>query len=186
MAVITSMSGTAAADGLGAQRGALLDAEAVLLVDDDHAEAGEVDRVLDQRVGADHDVDRSVGQPDQHVLAVRSGDPVGEQLDPQRPVAEQVAGIRNADAGEQGTDAGGMLLGEHLGRRHQRRLVAALDGDHHRVDGDDGLARADVALQQPVHRMRRRQVVFDLGDRSLLRAGQRVRKGVVEPLDEIA
>ena len=45
--------GHGAADGLGPQCRSLLDAEAVLLVDDDDTEAGEVDGVLDQCVGAD-------------------------------------------------------------------------------------------------------------------------------------
>ena len=62
MAVITSTSGTAAA-GLLPQGGPLLDPEAVLLVDHDHAEAVELDPLLDQRVGADHDVDLAVGEP---------------------------------------------------------------------------------------------------------------------------
>ena len=48
-----------------------------------------------------------------------------------------------------------MLLGEHFGRRHERALVAALHRDEQRRERDDGLARADVALQQAVHRRRR-------------------------------
>ena len=47
-----------------------------------------------------------------------------------------------------------VLLCEHLGGRHQRPLVAALDRDEHRRDGDERLAGADVALEQPVHRHR--------------------------------
>ena len=39
----------------GAEGVALLDAEAVLLVDDDQAQLGEPHPVLDQRVGADDD-----------------------------------------------------------------------------------------------------------------------------------
>ena len=45
-----------------------------------------------------------------------------------------------------------MLLGQRLGRRHQRRLVAGLERAQHRVDGDHGLARAHLAHQQPLHR----------------------------------
>ena len=41
--------------GLVGQRGALLHAEAVLLVDHHEAEVGERDRLLEERVGADHD-----------------------------------------------------------------------------------------------------------------------------------
>ncbi len=37
------------------ERGPLLDAEAVLLVDDGHREVGELDLALDERVGADGD-----------------------------------------------------------------------------------------------------------------------------------
>ena len=78
--------------GLVAQRRPLLDAEAVLLVDHHDAEAVELDALLDQRVRADHEVDRSVGQPGEHAPPLGAGDPVGEQLDRQRPLAEQVAG----------------------------------------------------------------------------------------------
>ena len=40
----------------------LLHAELVLLVDDDQAEVGELDVLLDQRLRADGEVDLSVGQ----------------------------------------------------------------------------------------------------------------------------
>ena len=38
------------------------DAEMLLLVDDQKAEIAELDRLAEQRVGADHDVDRAVGE----------------------------------------------------------------------------------------------------------------------------
>ena len=60
-----------------------------------------------------------------------------------------------------------MLLGEHLGRRHERALVAALHRDEQRGERDDRLARADVALEQPVHRRGAGEVVRDLGERAL-------------------
>ena len=41
---------------------------------------------------------------------------------------------------------------------------------------DGRLARADVALEQPLHRRRARQVAVDLGDRPLLRVGERERQ----------
>ncbi len=40
----------------GAERGSLLDSEAVLLIDHRHAERGELDGALDEGVGTDHDV----------------------------------------------------------------------------------------------------------------------------------
>ena len=70
VAVITSRSGTTAARLLP-QRGALLHAEAVLLVDHDDAEAVERHRLLDQRVGADGEVDRAVGEPSRGCACAR-------------------------------------------------------------------------------------------------------------------
>ncbi len=56
VAVITSMSTRLA---LGAERQALVHAEAVLLVDDGKAEVAERDVLLEQRMRADDDVDRA-------------------------------------------------------------------------------------------------------------------------------
>ena len=39
------------------------DAEMLLLVDDDQAEVVELDRLAQQRMGADDDVDRALGEP---------------------------------------------------------------------------------------------------------------------------
>ncbi len=75
--------------GLLAERRPLLDAEPVLLVDDDDAEVVEADGILDQGVGADQDVDLSEQQLRQDSFAVAGADPVGEQLDLERPLAEQ-------------------------------------------------------------------------------------------------
>ena len=52
------------------ERGPLLDAEAVLLVDDRDGEVGELDLALDQRVGADRDPD--VPRGDELVCGARS------------------------------------------------------------------------------------------------------------------
>ena len=45
-----------------------------------------------------------------------------------------------------------VLLGQHLGRHHERALVPALHRGQQRGQRDDGLAGADVALEQAVHR----------------------------------
>ena len=158
--------GHRAAARLVAQRRPLLDAEAVLLVDHDRAERGEVDALLDEGVGADGDVDLAGGQPGEDPPAVGRTHLVGQQLDPDRPGAEQRrARVGHLDVGQQGPDAEGVLLGEDLGRRHEGALVPALHRGEQRPHGDDRLAAADVALQQPVHRVRGRQVLPDLGDR---------------------
>lgn len=65
-----------------------------------------------------------------------------------------------------------MLLGENLGRRHESGLIAGFDRLARGECGDDGLATADVALQQTLHGEGLRQIGRDLGDHSLLRAGQ--------------
>ena len=79
-----------------------------------------------------------------------------------------------------------VLLGEDLGRRHQRALPAGLDGPQQRRERDDGLPRADVALQQPLHRRRAREVAVDLGDRPLLRLGEREREHLAVALQQLA
>ena len=55
-----------------------------------------------------------------------------------------------------------VLLGEHLGRREHRRLPAGVDDGEHRAQRDHRLARADLALEQPVHRVLGGQVGEDL------------------------
>ena len=65
-------------------------------------------------------------------------------------------------------DVAVVLVGEDLGRRHERHLQAVLHGDNRREQGNDGLAGADVALQQPVHRLRAQHVVDDFLDRLAL------------------
>ncbi len=75
---------------LAPQRGALLDAEAVLLVDHGHAELGERDALGDQRVRADDDVDLASGETGADLLAFGSCRPPGQQLD------AQAGGLRTA------------------------------------------------------------------------------------------
>jgi hypothetical protein len=55
-----------------------------------------------------------------------------------------------------------------LCRHHQRALPAALDRAEERVERDHRLPGADVALEQPPHRLRAREVAVDLGDGRLL------------------
>ena len=105
---------------LGAERQALVDAEAVLLVDDREAEIAEGDALLEQRVGADRDVDRC-----------RRRAPPGpprRSAPRSRPVSSATVEARRR--GER-RDALEMLAGEDLGRRHQRRLPPGLDGARH-------------------------------------------------------
>ena len=63
-----------------------------------------------------------------------------------------------------------MLADEDFGRRHQRGLGAGLDGGSHGEQRHDGLAGADIALQQPQHAFGLGEVGADFGERELLAA----------------
>ena len=75
-----------------------------------------------------------------------------------------------------------VLEREHGGRREERHLLAV----HHRLEGRAhrhlGLAVADVAAQQPVHRRGRLHVGLDVGDRRPLVGRQVVRERALELL----
>ena len=137
-------------------------AEAVLLVDDRERQILVRHRLLKQRVCADHERDRAVGQPAQSAGSCASLDRAGEQR-----------GRNGAEPRQRAV----MLLGQHLCRRHQRRLSARLDRAEHGQHGDQRLARANVALQQPEHPAWSSEVPFDLGERHRLRG----RRCVAEP-----
>ncbi len=80
---------------LVAQRVALFDAEAVLLVDDDEAQVGELHLVLDQRVGAHDDAGRTAGCLQQCPLADRGRLRPREQHDARAVLgAAQLTGLR--------------------------------------------------------------------------------------------
>ena len=79
-----------------------------------------------------------------------------------------------------------MLLGERLGRRHQRPLATGLDRAQERVERDRRLSRADVALEQPLHRRVTGEIAVDLGDRVLLVLGQRERQHLPVARHELA
>ena len=115
---------------LAVERAALVDAEAVLLVDDRDREPVEGDAALDQRVGADQQLQLARRELAQQVRAARRGRRAGQQRG-----LDQLARHQRLERGE-------VLLGERLRRRHQRRLGAVLDRPQHRVERDDGLAGA--------------------------------------------
>ena len=58
---------------------------------------------------------------------------------------------RHRLAGQEGLHRREVLLGQGLGRSHQRPLVAVLDGPKQRVERYHGLARPHLAHQQPLH-----------------------------------
>ena len=86
VAVMTSTSGSSP---LPRRSDALLDAEAVLLVDDRAPEPRESRVAVEQRVGADEDVDLAGLEPGDDPAALGGGRAVRQQRDADRPVGEQ-------------------------------------------------------------------------------------------------
>ena len=75
---------------------------------------------------------------------------------------------------EQGPHRREVLFGQHLGRHHEGALVPALHGGQQRGQRHHRLARADVALQQAVHREGPGHVGHDDGQGAALRLGELV------------
>ena len=138
--------------------------EAVLLVDHRQAEPFVGDLLLEDRMRADEDVDRAVGEAQQHDFPRPALLAAGQ---------DRHAYAKAVELAEQGRV---MLAGEDLGRGEERGLGAGFDRGKHRQHGNQGLARADVALEQPQHRDVLRHVSSDLLSHPLLGAGQPVRK----------
>jgi hypothetical protein len=124
---------------LGGERQALVDAEAMLLVDDDERQIAEFDAGLEQRVRADEEIDGSVFQSGEDGVALAA------------PLAARSDGEAEPAASASGADRALVLADEELGRRHQRGLAPGLDDVGGGKQRDDRLARADIALEQAQH-----------------------------------
>jgi hypothetical protein len=124
---------------LGVERGALAHAEAVLLVDHHDREAVEDDgSSMSACVPTTSD-----SAPARACRARRRG----ARRSSSRSAAPGAPGRRH-----ERLDGREVLLGQRLGRRHQRRLHPVLDRAEHGVQRDDGLARADLPHEQALHR----------------------------------
>ena len=121
----------------------------MLFVDHGQREVAVFDGVLKQRMGADDDGDGAVLQAAQQFGTLAAFDRAGQERDGD-----------GAEAGE-GTV---VLLRQHLGRRHDRGLGAGLDGAEHGQDRDQGLAGANVALQQAEHAAGGGEIGVDFGE----------------------
>jgi hypothetical protein len=142
------------------ERPPLLDSEPVLLVHDRDAQRPESDLRLDQRMRADDDQRSASGDLGD------GGAPLGRR----RPLHER--DDAHAKGREQLGEADQVLRRQRLGRRHEGALAVALDRPHQGMGGDSGLARADIALQQPPHRFVAGDVGVDGLDRPRLRPGE--------------
>ena len=117
------------------------DAEALLLVDDEQAEVLERDVLGQQPVGADDDVDLAGARRPSTTFRAWPGVRKRRQhLDPHRVAGEALA---------EGLE---VLLGQQRGGHEHRHLLAVLHRLERGPDGHLGLAEADVAADQAVHR----------------------------------
>ena len=150
-----------------AQQLLLLDPEALLLVDDDQAQLLGADVAREQPVGADQDVDLARLEVLQHRFHLRRRAQAGDPLDPEGQVGEALA------------EGAEVLLGEDRGRHQDHHLLAVGGGLDRGAQGDLGLAEADVAADQAVHRPLGLHVALDRLDRLQLVGGLAVGEGAL-------
>ena len=118
----------------------LLDAEALLLVDHQQAEVLRAHVAREQPVRADQDVDLALGEALDRLALIGGGAEARDVLDLERLVAQAL------------DERAVVLLGEDR-RRHEHQDLLAVGGRlDRRAQRDLGLAVADVAADQPVHR----------------------------------
>ena len=151
-----------------AQQLLLLDAEALLLVDDHQPEVVGLDVPGEQPMGSDQYVHASTRPVGQDLPGLGCGGESADPLDPEGEVAEPLG------EGPQ------VLLGEDRGRRQQDHLLAVGGGLCCRPEGDLRLPVADVAADQSIHRLGGFHVGLDGLDRRYLVRRLAVREGRLE------
>ena len=151
------------------QLGPLVHAELVLLVDDDQAQMAKLDVLLEQGDGADDDVDLAPLDLGERLVAFLAGQAAGDEDAPDLAILEIPL------------DAQEVLRGENLRRRHDGGLRLVGDGQQSGVERDHGLAGADVALEQAVHRRGPAHVLGDLRDAGVLIVGEQERETPANP-----
>ena len=112
----------------------------LFLVDDQKAQIPELDRLAEQRMGADHDIDIALGQPLLDLSQFLGRDQAGGLRDIDRKTAKTFGKIL------------AVLPRQQRGRHHHGDLLALERDRKRRAQRHLGLAEADVAADQPVHR----------------------------------
>ena len=135
------------------------DAEVLLLVDDQQAQALEADGPAQQRVGADDDVDLAALESRLDFGRALAGDQAREMGDSHRQTGEALA------------EGGEVLAAEQRRWRHHCDLPALHDGHEGGAQRDLGLAEAHVAADQPIHWPARAEIGHHLGDGTALVVG---------------
>ena len=148
-----------------AQQLLLLDPEALLLVDDQQADVLGAHVAREQPVGADQHVDLAGLEALQHLLDL------GRLAQPRDPVE------RERQVGEALAEGAEVLLGEDRRRRQHHHLLAVGGRLDRGAQRHLGLAEADVAADQAVHRLLGFHVALDRLDRFQLVGGLAVGEG---------
>ncbi len=122
------------------------------------------DGLAEQRVGPDHDVDLARGQALANLGQLLSRHKSGNLLDPERQALEPLAHDLE------------VLADEQRRRREDRDLLACHRDHEGGAERDLGLAEADVAADQAIHRLAGGEVVEHRLDRARLILGLVVRE----------
>ena len=101
---------------------------------------------LQQTLRGDDDVHGAGGDAGDDTRSFFVGAKARQALDAYRPIGEAVG------------EGGVVLLREQGGRHQDGHLLAGLNGDKRGAQGDLGLAEADIATDQAVHRSARGQI----------------------------
>ena len=142
----------------------VLDAEMLLLVDDQQGKVAKRNRFAEQRMGADDDIDRTVGKA---------------LLDPgEFGRTDQPRGLADVDrqALEAVTEGGEMLPRQKRCRHDDCDLAAAHCHHEGGAQGHFRLAETDIAANQPVHRLALGEIIDRRLDRRHLVVGFLVRE----------
>src|SRR5262249_39962861 len=135
------------------------DAEMLFLVDYDQPKILEFDVLPKKRMGADDDVDRGFGNPLLHFGELAWGDEPRRLREGNRMAAQPVA---------EGLE---MLARQERGGHHDGDLLAVHRRDEGGAQRDFGLAEADIAADEPVHRPAGSEIGQHSGDRRVLILG---------------
>ena len=144
------------------------DAEMLLLVHDQEAEIVELDRLAEQRMGADDDIDIPFCDALLYARQVLAGHEPRGLRDFHRKTVEALGKSLR------------VLAGQKCSGHDHRDLLAAHRGNEGRAQRHFGLAESDVAADQPVHGTAGSEFTQDHVDRCLLVVGFLVGKAGAE------
>ena len=86
----------------------------------------------------------------------------------------------NREGGHAAREGIEVLLGQHGGGHQHGHLLAILDGLEGRAQRHLGLAEADIAADQPIHRLDQLHIVLDVDQRLELIGRLDIREGILQ------